>query len=121
FDALRELLLLAAYVPLELGGLGLDIMQVARLCEALGQYCGSTAMIFAMHQIQVACLVHHGTATPFFRDYLRELAHRQLLVASATTEMGIGGDVRSSICAVKVVDQHFILEKQAPVISYGET
>ncbi|HET6263524.1 MAG TPA: acyl-CoA dehydrogenase family protein [Usitatibacter sp.] len=121
FDALRELLLLAAYVPMELGGLGLDILQVARLCEALGQYCGSTAMIFAMHQIQVACLVHHGTETPFFRDYLRELAHRQLLVASATTEMGIGGDVRSSICAVKVVDQHFILEKQAPVISYGET
>ena len=120
FDALRELMLLAAYVPLELGGLGLDILQVARLCEALGQYCGSTAMIFAMHQIQVACLVHHGSGTPFFRDYLRELAHRQLLVASATTELGIGGDVRSSICAVKVVDQHFILEKQAPVISYGE-
>jgi len=34
--------------------------------------------------------------------------------------MGIGGDVRSSICAVRVVDDHFILEKNAPVISYGE-
>ncbi|MGE5095822.1 MAG: acyl-CoA dehydrogenase family protein [Betaproteobacteria bacterium] len=120
FEALKELKLLSAYVPAEYGGMGLDIAQVSRLCEALGQYCASTAMIFAMHQIQVACLVHHGLASPFFRDYARELAQHQRLIASATTEMGIGGDVRSSLCAVRVVDDHFILEKNAPVISYGE-
>jgi acyl-CoA dehydrogenase len=120
FDALKELELLGVYVPAELGGMGLDVAQVSRLCEALGQYCASTAMIFAMHQIQVACIVHHGLDTAFFRDYAREIAARQRLIASATTEMGIGGDVRSSICAVRVVDDHFILEKQAPVISYGE-
>jgi acyl-CoA dehydrogenase len=77
-------------------------------------------MIFAMHQIQIACLVHHGLGTPFFRDYARETVREQRLLASATTELGIGGDVRSSICCAKVVDDHFILEKQAPVISYGE-
>ena len=120
FAALRAERLLSAYVPTAFGGMGLDIGQVSRLCEVLGQYCGSTAMIFAMHQIQVACLVHHGLETPFFRDYVREMASKQTLLASATTEMGIGGDVRSSICAAKVVDDHFILEKQAPVISYGE-
>ncbi|HEX5130096.1 MAG TPA: acyl-CoA dehydrogenase family protein [Usitatibacter sp.] len=120
FKGLRELRLLSAYVPAQYGGLGLDITQVARLCEVLGEYCASTAMIFAMHQIQVACLVHHGLETPFFRDYARELASQQRLVASATTELGIGGDVRSSKCAVRVVDDHFILEKQCPVISYGE-
>ena len=120
FAALRELKLLSCYIPTEYGGMGLDITQVAKLCEALGQYCASTAMIFAMHQIQIACIVHHGLASAFFRDYAREIANHQRLVASATTEMGIGGDVRSSICAVKVVDDHFILEKNAPVISYGE-
>ena len=120
FAALRAEKLLSAYVPAEFGGMGLGIHQVSKLCEILGQYCGSTAMIFAMHQIQVACIVHHGLGTPFFRDYARELASRQTLLASATTELGIGGDVRSSLCAAKVVDDHFILEKQAPVISYGE-
>lgn len=120
FQGLRELRLLSAYVPAQYGGLGLDITQVARLCEVLGEYCASTAMIFAMHQIQVACLVHHGLAAPFFRDYARELASDQRLLASATTELGIGGDVRSSKCAVRVVDDHFILEKQCPVISYAE-
>jgi acyl-CoA dehydrogenase len=120
FEALEAEKLLSAYVPAEFGGLGLDIVQLSALCEALGHYCGSTAMIFAMHQIQAACLVHHGLATPFFRDYAREMVAKQTLLASATTEMGIGGDVRSSLCAVRVVDDHFILEKQAPVISYGE-
>lgn len=119
FDALRDEKLLSAYVPAEFGGLGLSIGQVAKICETLGAYCASTAMIYAMHQIQVACIVHHGLATPFFRDYVREIVSKQHLVASATTEMGIGGDVRSSICAVKVVDNYFMLEKQAPVISYG--
>ena len=121
FDALRAEKLLSSYVPAEFGGMGLDITQVSRLCEALGHYCASTAMIFAMHQIQAACLVHHGLGTPFFRDYAREMVANQTLLASATTELGIGGDVRSSSCAARVVDDHFILEKQAPVISYGET
>ncbi len=31
-----------------------------------------------------------------------------------------GGDVRSSICAVEVADGRFRVEKQAPVISYGD-
>ena len=119
FAALKAERLLSAYVPVEYGGLGLDVKAISAICEALGRYCGSTAMIFAMHQIQVACLVHHALGTPFFRDYARELSERQLLLASATTELGVGGDVRSSICAVRVGGDYFTLEKQAPVISYG--
>jgi acyl-CoA dehydrogenase len=119
FDAFREEKLLSAYVPREHGGLGLDVRQVAGICEALGHYCASTAMIFAMHQIQAACIVHHALGSEWFRDYAREMVARQLLLASATTELGIGGDTRQSICAVKVEDGRFTLEKQAPVISYG--
>ena len=118
--ALRSLKLLSCYVPAEFGGMGLDIGQVSTLCRVLGEYCASTAMIFAMHQIQVACVVHHSLDVAFFRDYVREMVQHQRLLASATTELGIGGDVRSSKCAVRVVDDHFILEKQCPVISYGE-
>jgi acyl-CoA dehydrogenase len=120
FEALRAERLLSVYVPTELGGMGLQITQVARLCEALGRYCASSAMVYAMHQIQVACAVHHGLESAFFRGYLSELVQRQLLFASATTELGIGGDIRSSICALKADEAGFTLEKQAPVISYGE-
>lgn len=120
-EALRQARLLSAYVPREFGGMGLNVLEVARLCEALGQYCGSSAMIYAMHQIQVACVVHHAQGSAFFRDYLRRLVEEQRLMASATTEVGVGGDLRTSLCAVEVNGGEFRLVKKAPVISYGET
>ncbi|MEQ1855840.1 MAG: acyl-CoA dehydrogenase family protein [Longimicrobiales bacterium] len=120
FAALRADKLLSAYVTPEFGGMGLTMTQICRICEALGQYCASTAMIYAMHQIQVACILHHGQSSDFFRKYLRRLVDEQLLLASATTELGVGGDLRSSVCAVEVSGRSFRIEKKAPVISYGQ-
>ena len=99
--ALREERMLGALVPRELGGRGATIAEVGAVCETLGRYCASTAMIYAMHQIEVACLVRHGLSVPFFRRYLAELAEREWLIASATSEIGVGGDLRRSVCAVE--------------------
>jgi acyl-CoA dehydrogenase len=120
FDALRQARLLSAYVPSAYGGMGLSVEQVARLCEVLAQYCGSSAMIYAMHMIQVACVVHHAQQSAYFRNYLLQLVEEQRLIASATTEVGVGGDLRTSLCAVEVAGDSFRLTKKAPVISYGE-
>lgn len=119
-DALRQARLLSAYVPPDYGGMGLNVVQVGQLCEALSQYCGSTAMIYAMHLIQTACLVHHAQESAYFQKYLRQLVQEQRLMASATTEVGVGGDLRTSLCAVEVDGDTFRLIKKAPVISYGE-
>lgn len=118
--ALKQLKLLSCYVPTEFGGMGLELVQVAKICEVLGHYCGSTAMIFAMHQIVVACVIRHAQGAAWFHSYLREVSQQQRLIASATTEIGVGGDLRSSICAVEVDGTHFRITKKAPVISYGE-
>ncbi len=118
-NVLKQLRLLSSYVPAEFGGMGLELMQVAKLCEVLGHYCGSTAMIFAMHQIVVACVIRHAQGSPWFHGYLRELVQDQRLIASATTEIGVGGDLRSSICAVEIEGDRFRITKKAPVISYG--
>jgi acyl-CoA dehydrogenase len=117
--ALREQKLLSAYVTPEFGGLGLSVSEICRICEVLGAYCASTAMVYAMHQIQVACILHHGRSSEFFRSYLRRLVDEQLLLASATTELGVGGDLRTSICHVERSGDRFTLAKKAPVISYG--
>jgi len=118
--ALREEGLLAAFVPRALGGLGATIGELAASCEVLGRACASTAMIYAMHQIEVVCLVRHALSSPFFRDYLAELSRREWLIASATSEIGVGGDLRRSICAVERVGSRVRITKRAPVISYGE-
>jgi acyl-CoA dehydrogenase len=117
--ALKERKLLGLLVPAPAGGAGATIGDVVAICHALGQSCASTAMIYAMHQIQVACIVRHGANQPWHAAFLRHLAAEQLLLASATSEAGVGGDVRTSICAVKTEDGHFSLAKEATVISYG--
>jgi acyl-CoA dehydrogenase len=118
FEALRAERMLSVLVPTDLGGAGASITQVAAAVEELGRHCASTAMIYAMHQIQVASIVRHGDSA-WMRDYLAQVAEHELLLASATTETGIGGDVRSSSCAVERDGDRFTLEKDAPVISYG--
>jgi len=118
FDALAQEGLLSALVPRHLGGRGSSISEVALVTEELARHCSSTAMVFAMHQIQAACLVRHGR-TPALLNLTRDLVERQLLLASATTELGIGGDVRTSTCAVERDGPQFRLTKNAPVISYG--
>ncbi len=106
-------------MPEAFGGMGASVEEVSEGLVALGRHCASSAMVVAMHHIQVACLVRHGRSAAL-RDYLVELVDRQYLLASATTEVGTGGDVGSSVCAVDVAGGTFHLEKQAPVISYGQ-
>ncbi len=118
-DALRAAGLLGALIPVEFGGQGTDLTTVAAVTTELAKHCASSAMIFAMHQIQVGCLVDHGSNATL-REFLRRVADEQLLVASATTEVGSGGDVRTSTCAVETDEHRFRLTKMAPVISYGE-
>jgi acyl-CoA dehydrogenase len=117
-DGLRAARMLSAMVPVELGGDGASTAQLGRIVEVLAQHCASTALIFAMHQIQMACLLRHGR-NAILRDFLAEVVDRQLLLASATSEVGIGGDTRASRCALVRQANTFMLEKDASVISYG--
>jgi acyl-CoA dehydrogenase len=120
FAALKKAKLLSAYVPKELGGAGCTITEIAAMCEELGRYCVSTAMIFGMHQIQVATFVHHAMSSPYFRKYMQEIVEKQLLIASVTSEVGTSGHMRRSICAVVQTGDSFKLEKSGTMVSYGE-
>jgi acyl-CoA dehydrogenase len=118
-DAMRAEGLLGAWIPTALGGMGASVEQIASACESFGQQCASVGMIFAMHQIQVAAIVRHAADSEAMRDYLREAVRSPRLIASGTSEIGVGGDLRTSKCAVQIVDGECELQKQAPVISYG--
>jgi acyl-CoA dehydrogenase len=52
--------LLGIWVPIELGGEGASVSDVADLCCMLGRACASTAMVFAIHQIMVTIRVRHA-------------------------------------------------------------
>ncbi|MCA1572337.1 MAG: acyl-CoA/acyl-ACP dehydrogenase [Chloroflexi bacterium] len=119
-DALRAGGALSAFVPVELGGRGVSFEAIAAACFELGRRCGATAMVFAMHQIEVASIVRHADDAPWFQTYLRDLVHEQRLIASVTSELGTGGDMSRSIAALTPGDDGTVrFEKQAPTVSYG--
>lgn len=119
FDAARVQRLIGILVPNALGGEGAPIAQVADVCFRLGQACASTGMIYAMHQVKVACLVRHRHESAAIDALLRRLCSEQLLLASSTTEGQAGGNVRSSEAAAMYENGRVSLERQATCISYG--
>jgi acyl-CoA dehydrogenase len=118
-DAAREQGLLGAQIPTKFGGHGASIFDVTDMCYTLGRACASTAMIFAMHQTKVACLVRHGTGSGWHEMLMRRVAAEQLLLASSTTEGQNGGNIRSSAAAIERPGDDITLVRNATVISYG--
>jgi len=120
FQAVKAQRLLGIQVPKSLGGEGVGIGDVADVCYQLGQACGSTGMIFAMHQIKVACIMRHMGENGTLQRMLRRLCAEQLLLASSTTEGQGGGNIRSSEAPVEHQEGgRMSLERRASVISYG--
>ena len=117
-DALKRAGFLSALVPTSLGGGGCSMREVAAFCSALAQGCSSSAMVLAMHYSQLACIARHATGSAWFSQYMRDLVQHQYLLASMTSEVGTGGDTRSSICAVERDNGRFKLVKDATTGSY---
>jgi acyl-CoA dehydrogenase len=119
FAELRKQRLLGVQVPKSLDGEGAGIAEIADVCYVLGQACSSTGLIYAMHQIKMACMVRHYKGHAALERILRRIATEQLLMASSTTEGQAGGNVRSSEAAVEHNGDHITLERKATVISYA--
>jgi len=117
-DALRKARALSAAVPKEFAGAGCNMRELAAMCSTLSQSCGSSGMVLAMHHIQVACIARHGSESPYFQRYMRDLVENQYLLGSMTSEVGTSGDTRSSICAVERNNGRFTLNKDCTTASY---
>ena len=118
-DAARAQKLLGMQIPVEFGGFGATVHDITEVCYTLGRACASTAMIFAMHQTKVACLIRHGTGSHWHEALMRRVTSEQLLLASSTTEGQNGGNIRSSAAAVEQSSGEISLVRSATVISYG--
>ena len=112
-DALKTARALSCGIPEELGGFGFDIWEQGRLCIKLSEYCASASMVFGMHLIKVSSLAHFGMGSEPHEAYLRDIVEEQRLVASVTSEEGIGGNLRNSITAVEIDGDRFRLVKES--------
>src|ERR1700761_6546645 len=101
------------------GGGNARLEDLAEATFALSRRCSATGMIFAMHQIQVASLVRHGGDSQWMVDYLRRMVEEQRLIASATSEVGVGGNMRKSVASLEHNGDLISFQKKASTISYG--
>ncbi|HEX4011957.1 MAG TPA: acyl-CoA dehydrogenase family protein [Solirubrobacteraceae bacterium] len=133
---LRRSGLLGALVPTERGGAGASVQQLGQAVAALAEHCASSGLVLAMHGIQVACLVRHAVPATLDR-VVPGLVSGELLLANANSEVGLGGERRTSLCALEpaggdagdngggdgdrdVGAGRLRLEKRASTVSYGE-
>ena len=118
-EALRAEGFLAALLPKDLGGGQATLLELVGAVRALAAHCASSALVLAMHSIEAFNLARHGT-TPALQQLQRDVAAERLLIANANSEVGIGGDVGRSQCALDRTTTPWTLEKQCLAISYGE-
>ena len=97
FAEIRKQRLLGIMVPQALDGDGASLAEIIDVCYILGQACASTGLIFAMHQIKMACIVRHTKGNAALESILRRIATEQLLMASSTTEGQAGGRARRAL------------------------
>lgn len=119
-EVMRGMKLLSASIPQEYGGLGLAPPELAEIASTIAYRCAAAGMVFAMHEAQIESLRFGGGNDPYFQDVMREVAEKQLLIASVTSEAGIGGNIRASQAAAEAGGERVVFEKQSPTLSYGE-
>jgi alkylation response protein AidB-like acyl-CoA dehydrogenase len=93
YALLKEAGLVEAGVPLELGGGGAEIAELAEMLRILAHACGSTALAFSMHTHQVAIPAwrwrHMKVAA--VEPLLKRVAAEQLILLSSGGSDWIGG------------------------------
>jgi len=118
-NALKEAQVLSAGVPEEFGGAGMTILEQGNLCRGLARHCSSAAMVLGMHFIKVHSVVHFAKDVSELEEYLKKIVTDQRLVASVTSEEGVGGNLRTSISAIEREGARFRLTKFSSCLSYG--
>lgn len=116
---LRDDRLIGVVVPPSHGGLGLSVGDAARITYNIARMSTGAGLIYAMHMSQAFTVIRHASETPFFDDFLRRMVDQQMLIGSATSEAGVGGDIFGSICTVEDEgDGQLKVVKDCPIISY---
>ncbi len=95
FALLKTSGLVEAGVPVELGGGGASVDELATMLRTLAHHCGSTALAFSMHTHQVAIPAwrwkHQKPAAPVVEPLLKRIAKERIILLSSGGSDWIGG------------------------------
>lgn len=109
--------LLALPAPEDLGGAGASMLDVSRVVAAVSAVSGSAGLVCAMHFAQLFTLARHARGAHADKVVAR-VAASQSLVASGTSEVGVGGDILRSLCRIEPDGDGRRLTKAFANVSY---
>lgn len=115
-QALRETPLMGLLVPVEYGGLGGSLTDLARASATLAAGCPVTAFIWAMHCQQADVLARHA-APELAERILPRIARGEVYLGSVTTEPGSGGRLFASDSPARRDGDRIGFERYAPVVT----
>jgi acyl-CoA dehydrogenase len=98
-----------------------ECLTASAMAEAVGAVagaCGSTGLIWAMHLTLYQVLRRHAPSSGLLADLLADVEEAQPLIAGATSEAGIGGDIRKSKVAVVGAEGVVEVKKRLETASY---
>jgi alkylation response protein AidB-like acyl-CoA dehydrogenase len=113
FETVREAGLLSVAVPVELGGDGASVRQVAMVQRELAKHCGSTALASAMHQHVTAFTAwRYRRGLPGAEATLRRIAQERIVVVSTG-----GGDYTHPKGEARKVDGGYMVSGRKSFVS----
>jgi alkylation response protein AidB-like acyl-CoA dehydrogenase len=117
-DRMRELGLLGALVPVEYGGLGLDVTTYARLVEELCRGFMSLAGVLNSHMMAALIVLHHGTDDQK-RRFLPRFASGQARGGLCLTEPHAGSDVQAIRTLARHDGEHYVISGTKMFVTNG--
>jgi alkylation response protein AidB-like acyl-CoA dehydrogenase len=110
---MRETGYLRAGVPVELGGLGAGLADLARAQQALARGDASTALAVNMHVYQVGAVTDGWRTGAPVEGTLRRVANEGIVLASTASEAVVAGEFRSDAVARRDGDGYRITGRKA--------
>lgn len=111
---------LAALVPEEMGGVGLDVISYCLLLEEMGRADISTAMLISIHNgLGIKLLLDFGSEAQQ-ESYLEKMAFGEMIGAFALTEPSAGSDIAAMATVATLHDDHYLLNGSKIWVGNGD-
>ena len=118
-EQMRALGLFGATIPVEHGGLGLDVATYARIVEELAAGWMSLTGILNTHMIAATLIAHHGTADQQAR-WLPPMAAGDVRGALSLSEPDAGSDTKALRCKATPDGDEYVIDGTKMWVTNGE-
>jgi alkylation response protein AidB-like acyl-CoA dehydrogenase len=118
-DQMRELGLFGATIPVEHGGLGLDVATYARIIEELAAGWMSLTGVLNTHIIAATLIAHDGTADQKQR-WLPRMATGEMRGALSLSEPDAGSDTSAIRCKATPDGDEYVLDGTKMWVTNGQ-